>query len=626
MENKKITDLINSVDDLRALPEDDLPGLAEEIRGIIVKQVAENGGHLASNLGAVELTIALHRVFNTPDDILIWDVGHQTYTHKMLTGRRDRFSTLRKPGGLSGFTLREESEFDPFGAGHSSTSLSAALGFATAAKLDKSEKYTIAVLGDGAYTGGLIHEALNNIDKDLRLILVLNDNKMSISESRGGFAKHLTNIRTTSGYHKTKKRTRNFLLRIPLIGVPMFRAARRIKKSFKNLLFESNYFEDIGLYYLGPVDGHDVKKLTSVLGAAKDYKGACIVHVKTTKGKGYAPAELDPEKYHGVRPAGAPTGAVSFSEKMGELLVKKGAADSDICVITAAMSDGCGVTGFEKQYPDRFFDVGIAEEHAAVFAAGLAAAGKKPVFAVYSTFLQRSYDNLLHDIALQSLPVITCIDRAGFASCDGPTHNGIFDVAMLCQLPNVTLYAPIDPRSLENCLDRALASDMPTFIRYPAICDTADIPKRLRRHGQTDLYRSYGENERPDCLILTYGRTVNAAFAAADALAGQGVSCGVLLALKLLPLAETAEALLSALSENDAPVIVLEEGIRNGGFGECLHEMIRCDGRFNDRKLTIYAVDDPFARPSAGQSIMQLHHLTPEDLVAGAIALTCKGN
>ena len=617
MDEKKILDGIRSPDDLRALPDSDMDALAGELRERIIDQVNLNGGHLASNLGVVELTIALHRVFNTPEDTLIWDVGHQCYAHKLLTGRQEDFSSLRTVGGMSGFTVREESEYDPFGAGHSSTSVSAALGFAEAARMDGSDRYSIAVLGDGAFTGGLVHEALNNIDKRLRLVIVLNDNKMSISKNTGRFSKHLANIRSSAKYHKTKKVTRSFIMRIPFIGVSIFKAIRWVKKRFKNFFFSSNYFEDLGLYYLGPVDGHDYKKLYNVLSAAKDYNGACIVHVKTTKGKGYAPAEKDPDVYHGVSPCGTSTESLNFSAKTGELLTKRAESDNDICVITAAMMDGCGVAEFAEKYPDRFFDVGIAEEHALVFAAGLAAAGKKPVFTVYSTFLQRGYDNIIHDIALQNLPVTVGIDRAGIAAADGPTHNGIFDVAMLCELPNVSLYAPIDFASLENSLDRALAENRPSFVRYPNKCENISLTDGMTERG--DARVSFDSAKDCGCFIITYGFILAEARKAADALEKDGVKCGVILLEKLLPLNEPVCAILDGLagSRTAAPIIFLEEGVKNGGLGECICEELRHDALFNGRKYEIKAINDPLARVKGVCSTLKFHKISADDVYAG---------
>ena len=378
---------IHTPADLRALPAEAIPALCEEIRETLVETVTQNGGHLASNLGAVELSVAMHRVFDCPRDHFIFDVGHQSYVHKLLTGRYESFSTIRKGGGLSGFTKRSESEYDCFGAGHSSTSLSAALGFAQGDRMSGSDAFTLAVIGDGAFTGGMIHEALNNITPGLRLIIILNENEMSISKNIGRFATHMAKLRRKSGYFKTKKGISRFLKRIPLIGNALFCAARDTKKAFKNALYGSNYFEDLGLYYLGPADGNDYEAVEALLTEAKKQGDNVVIHLKTRKGKGYAPAEAEPGRYHGMPPAGT-VAKENFSHRLGEILIRESAKDDRICAITAAMSEGTGLESFREARPHRFFDVGIAEEHALTFAAGLAANGYKPVTAIYSSFLQ----------------------------------------------------------------------------------------------------------------------------------------------------------------------------------------------------------------------------------------------
>ena len=446
---------INSPDDLKAIPAEELPVLAEEIRRFLVDRVLENGGHLASNLGVVELSLAIHRVFSTPQDHIIFDVGHQAYVHKLITGRRERFETLRQAGGLSGFPKRTESEHDAFGTGHSSTSLSAALGFAEADKLKGSDAYTVCILGDGAYTGGMIHEALNNCRKKLNLIIILNENEMSISKNIGRFAKTLSRLRSSKGYFRTKNATGSIMRKIPLIGKPLFLGLRRIKMGLKAALYGSNYFENLGLYYLGPVNGNDEEAVERLLREAKESRQCCVIHLKTQKGKGYAPAVASPDQYHGVAPANAPSHTgTSFSAEMGAHLTELATKNEKICAITAAMPSGTGLLPFKAQHPTRFFDVGIAEEHAVTFAAGLAANGYRPVVAVYSTFLQRSYDNIIHDVALQNLPVVFCIDRAGLNASDGATHHGIFDVAFLSEIPNLKLTVPHDREIIEAILEK----------------------------------------------------------------------------------------------------------------------------------------------------------------------------
>jgi 1-deoxy-D-xylulose-5-phosphate synthase len=442
--NYKYLNKINSPCDLKALSKNDIEPLADEIRRELVDIVTKNGGHLASNLGVVEMTLAIHRLFDSPHDHIIFDVGHQSYVHKMLTGRLPYMDTLRQAGGISGFTNRSESEYDCFGAGHSSTSLSASLGFAISDKLSGSDAYTVCVIGDGAYTGGMIHEALNNCRKDIRLIIIMNENEMSISKNIGRFAKHLSKIRSRSGYFSVKKATGIFLKKIPFVGKGLFRFALNVKKTLKNVLYGSNYFESMGLTYLGPVDGNDYFAVENILKEAKKLNESVVVHMKTQKGRGYAPAESAPDKYHGMSPQGAKkTEKKNFSSIMGEELTKMAEQDESICAVTAAMGVGTGLECFSKSYPERFFDVGIAEEHATTFAAGLAANGMKPFVAIYSTFLQRGYDSIIHDIALQNLPCVLCVDRAGLNAGDGATHHGIFDVAFLSQIPNLRIYTPI---------------------------------------------------------------------------------------------------------------------------------------------------------------------------------------
>ncbi|MBQ8288948.1 MAG: 1-deoxy-D-xylulose-5-phosphate synthase [Clostridia bacterium] len=596
--NESVLEQIHSPADLKAMSDEQLIRLCGELRSYLVTHVTETGGHLASNLGVVELTVALHQVFDTPTDHLIFDVGHQCYVHKLLTGRRDRFDTIRAPGGLSGFTKRSESLYDPFGAGHSSTSVSAALGFAEADKLTGSDAYTIAIVGDGAFTGGLVHEALNNIDRTLPLLIILNENEMSISPTRGRFAEHLAKLRRSPRYHKTKKATRRLIRKIPLVGEPMFRGIRGVKQATKNFFFKSNYFEDMGLYYLGPVDGNDFVAVRDMLREARSERQAIILHIKTIKGKGYAPAEVSPNRYHGILP-GNKAPAYNFSAEAGKLLCQRAGTDEKLCVITAAMAEGCGIADFAKQYPDRFFDVGIAEEHALVFAAGLAAEGLRPVFTVYSTFLQRGYDNLIHDIALQDLPVTVCIDRAGLAAGDGPTHHGIFDVAFLGQIPNLPLWAPADFDSLARALADSLDSGHPACVRYP---NAAPSPV-----GATFPYGEYPfRHDREniavnDCVIVTYGRIFDEAVKARNLLSEENITCTIVLLEQLLPISAPADALAGLLAGTSAPVLVLEEGIKAGGLGMLLREALLERGTPNP--LGIVAIEDPFATTQTGCTI-----------------------
>ena len=609
--NDSVLERIHSPADLKSMSDDELIRLCGELRSYLVTHVTESGGHLASNLGVVELTVALHQVFDTPTDHLIFDVGHQCYVHKLLTGRRDRFDTIRAPGGLSGFTKRSESVYDPFGAGHSSTSVSAALGFAVADQLAGRNAYTVAIVGDGAFTGGLVHEALNNIDPTLPLLIVLNENEMSISPTRGHFAEHLAKIRRSPRYHKTKKATRRFIRKIPLIGEPLFRGLRDIKQSAKNFFFKSNYFEDMGLYYLGPVDGNNFVAVRNMLREARSEGQATILHIKTVKGKGYTPAEASPHEYHGILP-GNKAPAYNFSAEIGRLLCQRAKTDEKLCAITAAMAEGCGIADFAVRYPNRFFDVGIAEEHALVFAAGLAAEGMRPVFTVYSTFLQRGYDNLIHDIALQDLPVTVCIDRAGLAAGDGPTHHGIFDVAFLGQIPNIPLWAPADFDSLNRALTDSLDSGHPACIRYPnaspapigAIFPYGEYPFRRDRETVADS----------DFVIVTYGRIYDEAIRARNLLSEEKITCTIILLEQLLPIGAPADALRDLQISPSAPILVLEEGIKAGGLGMLLREALAERGVQNP--LRIVAIEDPFAASEKGRTIRAAMGIDAEAIVA----------
>ena len=614
MSDYPILDRLHTHDDLRALSQAEVDTLSSEIRQMLVDVVIRNGGHLASNLGAVELTIAMHRVFETPRDHFVFDVGHQSYVHKILTDRRDRFDTLRQPGGISGFTKRTESEHDCFGTGHSSTSLSAALGFAMSDKLHGKDAYTIVVLGDGAFTGGMIHEALNNCKKNLRLIIVLNENEMSISKNIGRFARHLTKMRSQPGYLQTKATTGRMIKKIPLIGSGLFGLIRDFKKSIKNMLYGSNYFEDLGLYYLGPVDGNDEHAVENLLREAKRADQSCVVHIKTKKGKGYAPAEECPNVYHGLSPADAPKAdKPNFSKIFGEELCRLAQEDDRICAITAAMSEGTGLEPFREKFPDRFFDVGIAEEHAVTFAAGLAANGMRPVVAIYSTFLQRAYDQILHDVALQHLPVVFCVDRAGLNAADGATHHGIFDVAFLSQVPELVIDTPLTESMLRRSIAEALKRDTPTAIRYPNGCeqdavlekfysadDRGDSPISCRSDFDAQ------EKETLDAVIITDGRIVGEAMTAADRWAAEtGKRLGMILMERIKPYDTAAEQIAALLPQKPLDIIFLEEDIRTGGMGVTLSDVLCRNhaSQMENKRITILAPEDDFVVRERDESI-----------------------
>ena len=608
---------IHTPADLRALPAEAIPALCEEIRETLVETVTQNGGHLASNLGAVELSVAMHRVFDCPRDHFIFDVGHQSYVHKLLTGRYESFSTIRKGGGLSGFTKRSESEYDCFGAGHSSTSLSAALGFAQGDRMSGSDAFTLAVIGDGAFTGGMIHEALNNITPGLRLIIILNENEMSISKNIGRFATHMAKLRRKSGYFKTKKGISRFLKRIPLIGNALFCAARDTKKAFKNALYGSNYFEDLGLYYLGPADGNDYEAVEALLTEAKKQSDNVVIHLKTRKGKGYAPAEAEPGRYHGMPPAGT-VAKENFSHRLGEILIRESAKDDRICAITAAMSEGTGLESFREACPHRFFDVGIAEEHALTFAAGLAANGYKPVTAIYSSFLQRSYDQIIHDVALQNLPVLTCIDRAGLNAGDGPTHHGIFDVSFLSAIPQVKIYTPITFAGLEVSVKKALAEGVPAAIRYPNGGEDDLLKATFYPDGEpTDVgvRESNPANPAiPDAVIVTHGRITREALAARERLATEGILVGILLCEYIKPYEALAKEITARLPAG-VPVLFVEEEIRAGGFGMMLTDALRRNGGLAGHPNAVLAIANGFVTQGKNETILRTAGVDAEAMV-----------
>ena len=595
-------------EELKKMGKDELFPLCSEIREFLIEKVTENGGHLASNLGVVELTVALHRVFDFPNDHLIFDVGHQSYTHKILTGRREGFDKLRKRGGMSGFTKREESQFDCFGAGHSSTSVSAAIGFAEAERMNGSDKYTVAVLGDGAFTGGMVHEALNNCRRDLKLIIILNENEMSISKNTGAFASLIAKIRASKSYYKNKRRTVKIIKKIPLIGKGLFALIKKIKKGFKNKLYKSNYFEDLGLYYLGPVDGNDMARVERLLSEAKSANQSTVIHLRTVKGRGYMPAEKDPGAFHSVSPKGTEK-VKNFSSRMGEVLTELASENEKICAVTAAMASGTGLVGFEKAHPDRFFDVGIAEEHALTFCAGLAANGYKPYFAVYSSFLQRGYDNLIHDIALQNLPVTVLVDRAGISEGDGATHHGIFDVSFLMQIPNMSIFAPASFASLERIMMNTQTSMTPVAVRYS---NCGDIKEFSGFAPVSDFVYKNFENEC-ETVIITYGKIVSEAVKAAKKID----SCGVILIEQIKPMKPICDVLNGILPKNVKNVIFLEEGIKNGGAGMVLGQEISLpDGC----RYIHLGIDDVFDTPLATGNIYSDFGIGADDII-GAIKI-----
>ena len=608
-----ILDQIKSPDDLTDLSDKEISALAAEIREFLIKSAGEHGGHLASNLGVVELTLAIHSVFDSPHDHIIFDVGHQAYVHKIITGRGD-FSNLRIPGGLSGFTLRRESAHDPFGAGHSSTSVSASLGFAEADALKGSDAYTVCVIGDGAYTGGMVHEALNNCRPDLPLIIVLNENGMSISLNKGTFAAYLSRVRVSRGYRRWKAGTNTFLSHIPLIGRLMQKLFSLIKAGIKKLVYRNNYFEELGLYYIGPVDGNDYKKVKEALERAKQLGKTAVVHVKTVKGKGYEPAEKSPDGYHSVASSGAKS---TYHSEFASELIRCAENDDRIVAVTAAMGIGTGLDSFGAVYPDRYFDVGIAEEHALTFSAGLAANGLSPFVAIYSTFLQRGYDSILHDIALQGLPVRIMIDRAGLSLGDGATHHGIFDVAFLSHIPNMILLAPANYDTLRSAIGYAAASESPIAIRYPNSGECAEISdsfKPLKEDPYSPVWTDFAIGDTPKYIFVTYGKIVEKVIAAKKLLGDKGVDVGIILVTTIKPYAPMVDAIRS-LARNSARILFVEEGIRNGGAGEiCQSELYRAGFDFSATDYDIAAIDDNFAIPESVCDLYDYVGLSPEKL------------
>ena len=616
--NKSYLSTIRDPEDVKKIPAEEIPLLASEIRQTLVDRVKENGGHLSSNLGAVELTIAIHRVFSSPRDHVIFDVGHQSYVHKLLTGRYDRFESLRRGGGISGFPKRSESEHDAFGTGHASTSVSAALGFAEADRLKGSDAYTVCVFGDGAYTGGMVHEALNNNKRNLHLILILNENEMSISKNTGRFAKSISKMRARRGYYKAKKATISFLWHLPLLGKPLYRLIHKIKRALKAALYGSNYFENLGFTYYGPVDGNDEAAVESLLREAKRSGRACILHVKTKKGKGYAPAEENPDQYHAMAPEPCKKTAGCFSKAFGDALSELAKEDERICAITAAMTDGTGLSSFAKTYPNRFFDVGIAEEHAVTFAAGLAADGLKPVVAIYSTFLQRAYDNILHDVALQKLPVVFCIDRAGLNPSDGATHHGIFDVAFLSEVPGLKLYTPATYASLKKALKKALSENVPAAIRYPKGGENPEVVQAFYPDGEDDEIRvrpSFDptQKEELDAVIVTHGRIAGEALKASRE---SNKKVGILLLEELKPYQKIAKEVAALLPQKPCAVLFLEEEVYAGGMGMSLRDALDEISALEGKRVSILALREGFGLQERDEPILKSVGLDKDVILA----------
>ncbi len=560
---------IEQANDIKQIAESDYGVLAQEIREFLIRSISETGGHLGSNLGAVELTMALHLFLNLPEDKIIWDVGHQSYTHKILTGRRDGFVNLRKFGGMSGFPKRKESECDCFDTGHSSTSISAGLGMVKARDIQGGRNTIVSVIGDGSLTGGMAYEALNNASRlETNFIVVLNDNNMSISENVGGVSKYLNNIRTADMYLDLKEGVYKSLLG-KSYGDKVVSQIRRAKSSFKQLVVPGMFFEDMGITYLGPVDGHNIPAMVRLLGEARKIRGAVLLHVITQKGKGYAPAERHPARFHGAEPFDIETGIPSkphnkanYTDIFSTVMCKLGQREEQVVAITAAMPDGTGLKRFRNMYPDRFFDVGIAEEHAVTFAAGLAAGGLKPIVAIYSSFLQRAYDQILHDVCLQNLPVIFAVDRAGLVGSDGETHQGIFDLSYLSSIPNMQIMAPKNKWELSDMMKFALAAGRPMAIRYPR----GEAFDGLRDNRvPIEAGRSEAIYEEEDIILFAVGSMVKVALDVREQLKERGYSCSLTNARFVKPIDE--QAIREACREHRL-IVTMEENVASGGYGE----------------------------------------------------------
>ncbi len=571
-----ILDKIQKPNDIKSLSPQELELLAEEIRQFLIEKISVTGGHLASNLGVVELTIALHMAFSLPEDKIIWDVGHQSYSHKLLTGRREGFDQLRKYGGMSGFPKRKESECDCFDTGHSSTSISAGLGYAQARELTGGTNKVVAVIGDGALTGGMAYEALNNASRlDSNFIIVLNDNNMSISENVGGLSKHLANLRTADAYRDLKTGVTNSLNKIPIYGERMVKRIRQTKSGIKQLLIPGMLFENMGITYLGPVDGHNIPEMVKILKEASKVKGAVLVHAITQKGKGYLPAERHPSRFHGTDSFEIETGLpknrnrkASYTDIFSTVMRKLGDRDEKVVAITAAMADGTGLKRFHNMFPERFFDVGIAEEHAVTFAAGLAAAGLKPVVAVYSSFLQRAYDQIIHDVCIQDLPVVFAVDRAGLVGSDGETHQGIFDLSYLSTIPNMTILAPKNKWELSDMIKFAVNFGHPIAVRYPR-GEAYDGLKEFRQ--EIRLGKSEVLYEEEDIALVAVGSMVKTAKEVRERLKEAGYSCTLVNARFVKPL---DQELLLSLPAKHRLIVTMEENVASGGFGEHVVQLL----------------------------------------------------
>lgn len=607
---------IEKPEDVKALTVRELEQLASELRHFIIDTVSQNGGHLAPNLGTVELTLALYSVFSFPEDKLVWDVGHQAYTHKILTGRRDAFKTLRKKGGITGFPNRSESVYDAFGVGHASTSISAALGMALARDAKGEKNQVIAVIGDGALTGGESFEALNNAgDLGTKLIVILNDNEMSIDANVGAMSEYLSRIRIAPQYARAKRDMGSLLMSIPHIGDKVYKTASHLKDGVRSVLVPGSLFEEMGFHYIGPIDGHNIGLLEEVLASAKEMEGPVLIHIHTVKGKGYKPAEQAPEKFHGVGCFDPSTGksakkagcAPSYTSVFSKALIDLAKDRPDILAITAAMPSGTGLKAFGQAYPKRFFDVGIAEEHAMTLAAGMAAAGMHPVIALYSTFAQRAYDQLIHDVCLQNLPVTLCLDRAGLVGEDGPTHHGVFDLSYLRQMPNMCVMAPKDEEELRHMLATAIAIEGPAAVRYPR---GAGLGVPLTDSLETlPVGKAEVLQEEGTIAFLAVGTMVEKAKEAAAILKEEGIEAAVVNMRFIKPL---DTELLGEMARTKKLLITAEENVLAGGFGSAVAEYLADHGL--EVPLLRFGIPDRFIEQGTRRELLSLCGLQPDEM------------
>lgn len=605
----KILDKVNLPEDVKKLNLEEKNKLCEEIRKLIIDVTSKNGGHVASNLGVVELTVALHSVFNTPQDKIVWDVGHQCYVHKILTGRKKQFENIRQFGGISGFPKICESEYDSFNTGHSSTSISVATGIARARDILKENYEVIAIIGDGSLTGGMALEALNDAGSSKTNIkVILNDNEMSISKNVGGIPLYLSKIRTKTGYTRSNRKIKEITNKIPFIGKPLVSFAHYTKQVIKRAVIHNMYFEDIGFTYLGPVDGHDIRKLEDILERSKKIEGPVLIHVVTKKGKGYALAEKNPDKFHGISAYNKETGETKkkkdYSKVFGDKLIELAKKDPKIVAVTAAMRDGTGLKEFSTEFPDRFFDVGIAEQHALGLIAGMAKAGLKPVLPIYSSFLQRGYDQIVHDIALSNLPVTVCIDRAGIVGNDGETHQGIFDLSFLSSIPNIVIMAPKNFEELEKMLEFGINLNKPVFIRYPRGGETLKFPKTEDISlGKAEIIQNGN-----DLSIIAIGKMVEKAKKIADLVPAKKVE--IINARFLKPLDE--ETILKSIQKTKK-VATIEDNLQKGGLGSAVVELINQKTTENI-KTQIFGYDDIFVEHGSVEEIEEKYYMNSQKI------------